>query len=170
MRSFLSKLLGALQIFGGLTGFLLTILQSTSELMKTYHQTGLSNMDWLNSIIIPFVFLILYLMSVRAGIALYRDQDRGYLLSRLLQIPQMPVIITPAISYLFVITYGIPLGVLIKAPQKIFSYKLVSLSHAWFTIKAMPIAIDAYYINIIPILFLCLLHYCKKLPKEDNLT
>lgn len=170
MRSFLSKLLGALQIFGGLTGFLLTILQNSSELIKTSHQTGLSNIDWLNSIIIPFVFLILYLMSVRAGVALYRDQDRGYALSRLLQIPQIPVIITPVLSYLFVITYGIPLGVLIKAPKMIFSYKLVSLSHYWFTIKAMPIAFEAYYINIIPILFLCLLRYCKKLPKDDALA
>ena len=170
MRSFLSKLLGGLQIFGGLTGFLLTILQNTSELIKTQHQTGLSNINWFSSIIIPFAFLILYLMSVRAGVALYRDQDKGYALSRLLQIPQIPVIITPAISYLFVITYGIPLGVLIKAPQMIFNYKLVSLSHSWFTIKTMPITIEAYYINIIPIVFLFLLHYCKKQAKQDDLT
>ena len=125
MRSFLSKLLGTLQIFGGLTGFLLTILQSTSELIKTNHHIGFSNIDWFNSIILPFIFLILYLMSVRAGVALYRDQDQGYALSRLLQIPQIPVIITPAVSYLFVITYGISLGALIKPSQIIFSYKLV---------------------------------------------
>ena len=170
MRNFICKLLGALQMLGGILGLLLVILKSANDLLVHVQKNGLAHTSSLQYILFPFLFLILYSTAIRAGLALYRDLPLGYRHSTFLQALQIPVIVTHSVSYSFFITMGLSIGFYKPAHQFIFNHQTILNSTYLLRLSPpQPETLQAFYINVVAIGFLVLLKVCQKLPQEDPL-
>tara|TARA_A100001015_G_C14930680_1_gene688310 strand:+ start:836 stop:1345 length:510 start_codon:yes stop_codon:yes gene_type:complete len=168
MRSFITKLLAVIFMIGGILGFTLALLTSANFALKiAQHQV--THIPIIQTFVVPFLFLLLYSLTMRASISLYRDLPMGYRLCHFLLILQIPIIITPTFSYIFTIMAGAALG-FIQYPDHIrWSFYWISHSQSMLNTTPVNIGYRGFYINLLPFLFIPLLAICKKLPQEEKL-
>jgi len=112
--------------------------------------------------------LILYVLSIRGGFLLWKGKEKGIGISVIVQIFQIPYIITSSFIYYFVSGLQIVVGTIISSNMiKIMAtFQLGSLFAVYFenTVKSIELGI-----NIIPIVVILYLRRIKKIAKSNQL-
>ncbi len=96
MRTFLFRLIGILQIGGGLFGLV-------AMLQRLY--PGRISM----AAFIALLGAIVFILAIIAGVLLLENREAGVRLSRLVQLLQLPIVATPWFSYALHIGAAVPL-------------------------------------------------------------
>lgn len=103
MRSLLFRLIGILEIGGGLFG-LVEMLQRLYPGRMNLHT------------VIAALGAIIFAAAIVAGVLLLENRRAGVHLSRLVQLLQLPVIATPWFSYGLQVGAGAPLAIVLRKP------------------------------------------------------
>jgi len=160
MKSKINVLIAIYEMIGGIVGVCITIYTLFSMFESKY-------IEILGLLLDP-VMLILYVLSIRGGFLLWKGKEKGIGISVIVQIFQIPYIITSSLVYYFVSGLQIVVGTIISSNMiKIMAtFQLGSLFAVYFenTVKSIELGI-----NIIPIVVILYLRRIKKIAKSNQL-
>ena len=147
-ETLLIKAIGYLQIVGGFLGIIMGFI----VLFKAIHQLvsyGHVNVAATAILIFtPLVYLFIFLLAIRASVLLMRFTLSGYRLSLLIQILQLPIIISPTLSYHLRIGAEVALGYFSGDKAASWQWKADLGSYYWFQLGA-PILDHGFFINVL---------------------
>ncbi len=135
MNLLLLKVIAAIEIFGGVWGFVIMLYRLTNIL------------DSLKFIIFLLVYLIPFALSVLAGILLWKKKVAGLNLSLVVQLLQIPYFALSGLYYSFI--SGVLLGIRINLLEGIKNYNFNFMLGGYCQIQTgLPLDIAAFGINI----------------------
>jgi hypothetical protein len=168
MRIFINKLIGIVEIYGGVSGIIFSLAQLIA-LLQHMRQSAVIPTDMYISALIPLMFFIFYVYAIKVGLALYRVQASGIKGSMLLQFIQIPVIATQHFVYNFSVGFQLALGFLKKGSAYVFNYVFSHSSYGLLQLSVPEKFHSIQYsihINVLAVVFFIVL--CIHLRKPVN--
>ena len=144
----LLKLIAAIEIFGGSWGLVI----------MTYRMTHV--LDNLKFVIFLSVYLIPFILSIIAGVLLWKNKAAGLNLSLVVQLLQIPYFALNGLYYSYI--SGLLLGIRISFLEgmKNFNFNF-SLGGYCQVQTGLPPTITAFGINIFAVIVFVFLFFCK---------
>lgn len=159
MRLFLNKLIGIVEIYGGVSGIIFALAQFIA-LLQHMRQSAAISTDMYATALIPLMFFILYVYAIKVGLALYRMQSSGIKGSMLLQFIQIPVIATQHFVYNFSVGFQLAAGFLKQASAYVFNHVFL---HSSFCSLQFSVPEEFHgiqyllYVNVLAVVFFIVL-------------
>ena len=147
-QTLLIKSISYLQIVGGFLGIIMgfIVLFKAIHQLMTYGHVNVTVTAIL--IFTPLVYLFIFLLTIRASILLMRFARSGYRLSLFIQLLQLPIIISPTLSYHLRIGAEVALGYFRAGNTAGWHWKADLGSYYWFQLGA-PILAHGFFINVL---------------------
>lgn len=154
MNSSFIKVIAAVEMFGGISGFLLCLW-----VLMTYEPSLFS--------IIVFIPLLFNLLSIIAGLNLWKEKPLGRKLSLIIQIIQLPKIVSPLIIMMF--GFGPDLWIHILANNGSanlgFQFQVFGFFQLYFNVATAPTGVG---ISVTSLIFLAVLKKYNPLDKRHS--
>lgn len=133
MKGRINKLISIYEIIGGVLGLIITMFMLIFSAMSVKE---------INAPILILIVIVLYILSLVAGICLLKKKQKGIILSIVVQIFQIPYIVTSSFTYIFIA--GLQLGGNVAFLSKMS--KITAM--IYLGINFIPILIIGYFIRI----------------------
>jgi len=165
MNKRLIKIISIYEIVGGILGVIYCFLIVALS-VKSIFNSQVSGTERLITFLLVAAVLSLYILTIAAGLFLWKGSGRGYTLSVLAQCFQIPYIITSGLTYIFI--SGAQLGVAVGTVAGDIKLSLLLYLGSKFGIFFnSEVNSTVIGINIVPIL---LIKYLKNAMKEKDQT
>ena len=102
LRGIFLKIVSIYEILGGMTGAAVILFSIVPVLIK---QSARPNILFLYFIVV--IFLLLFVLSILGGFFLWRNKGVGYLFSFIVQLIQIPYLVTSILVYTFIAGFSI---------------------------------------------------------------
>lgn len=160
MKSKINALICLYEIIGGILGVCITLYYIFFSINLAFK----ADIPLTNRLLSLFIFIIiiaLYILSFIGGFCLWKKKKKGIILSKIVQVFQIPYIITSSFTYAFI--SGLQLGPTVTVSSKIFKFAGLFYLGSSFNIHfGSGIKYIILGINIIPIL---VIYYLIKIEK-----
>ena len=153
------KIIAGIEMIAGIWGVLFSIY----EYGHIINQNLLAGYSAKHVTVLTLLFLLftaLFALTVWAGHLLWRDKERGYKLSILIQALQIPVLMTKILMYEFIAGFQFAIGM--QVTNHIPHLKLGFYLGSRFAFDYQNFTSFGIYINVIALIFLITLCKAKK--------
>ena len=168
MKELLVKIVALLEIVGGAIGFMMIFASTIFNLHKVWGTPQLDSPVLRLKLLIAVIFVVLFVFVVRAGILLYRDERKGYILSVVFQALQVPFVATKYFIYNFVVAFQLQLGIVLDKGQYHF-YHVEALGSKYMLWFATPVEL-AVSVNVVAVTALIILVDAMRNTKNKKIS